>query len=104
VASGAPDWQTVITLVEPVPGDGTDPLGNYRAIHAELEKYSKALAERDEIVVVTKADLPAAEEVRGQLADALGREVLLISAVTGLGLNQLVAAVAQTLHKPADTW
>ena len=62
----------LVHLVEPVPGDGTDPLGNYRAIHAELEKYSKALAERDEIVVVTKADLPAAEEVRGQLADALG--------------------------------
>ena len=84
--------------------DGSDPLANYRAIHGELEQYSEALAARDEIVVVTKADLPGAEEVRRKLADALGRDVLLISAVTGQGLNQLVAAIVRALDKPAENW
>ncbi len=32
------------------------------------------------------------------------REVLLISAVTGEGLNQLVATIVRTLQKPADPW
>ena len=48
---------------------------------------------------MTKADLPGAEEVRRKLADALGREVLLISAVTGQGLNQLVAAIVRSAGK-----
>ena len=56
------------------------------------------------MVVVTKADLPGAEEVRRKAADALGRDVLLISAVTGQGLNQLTAALAAALNKPAKPW
>jgi GTP-binding protein len=94
----------LVHLLEPQPADGTDPLANYRAIHAELGQYSQSLASRDELVVVTKADLPGAEAVRRQVADALGREALLVSAVTGQGLNQLVAAIVQALHKPAEKW
>jgi GTP-binding protein len=48
-------------------------------------------------VVVTKADLPNAEEVHRRLSEVLGRPVLLISAVTGRGLNELVAAVVRRL-------
>ena len=40
--------------------------------------------------MVSKAELPGAEEIRGQIAAESGRDVLLISAVTGQGLNQLV--------------
>ena len=50
---------------------------------------------------MTKADLPGAEEgFRTKLAETLGREVLLFSAVTGQGLNQLLAAVAAALNEP----
>jgi GTP-binding protein len=94
----------LVHLVEPEPTDGTQPLENYRTIRRELEQYSAELAARQEIVVVTKADLPQAEAVRGELAGLLGSDVLLISAVTGLGLNQLVAAIAAIVRKPADTW
>ena len=94
----------LVHLVEPEPIDGSPPLENYRTIRRELEQYGTELAHRQEIVVVTKADLPQAETVRGELAALLGRDTILISAVTGQGLNQLVAAIAQILHKPADTW
>jgi GTP-binding protein len=87
----------LVHLVEPQPDDGTEPLANYTAIRAELEQYDVEFCRRPEIVAVTKADLPAAEPVRQQMADALGREVLLISAVTGIGLNRLIGAVAQAL-------
>ena len=93
----------LVHLVEPEPMDATDPIANYRTIRGELEQYSAELAARHEITVVSKADLPVAEEVRRQLADLLGREVVLISAVTGQGLNQLVAAITQTL-KPVEKW
>jgi GTP-binding protein len=94
----------LLHLLEPHGDDGADAVANYRAIRSELEQYSAALAAREEIVVVTKADLPGAEEARVRLAEALDREVLLISAVTGQGLNQLVAAVVRALEKPADPW
>jgi GTP-binding protein len=94
----------LVHLVEPEPSDGSDPLVNYRTIRGELKQYSEELAKRQEILVVTKADLPAAEAMRSALAAATGRDVLLISAVTGFGLNQLVSAIALKVKKPAAAW
>ncbi len=94
----------LVHLVEPHPTDGTGPLPNYRAIREELEKHDQKLGRRPEILAVTKADLPGAEDVQRELAEELGREVLLISAVTGQGLNTLVGAIAQTLDKDDPRW
>ena len=94
----------LVHLLEPQPGDGSDPVANYRAIRGELEQHSAALAARGEMVVVTKADLPGAEAARRKVAEALGRDVLLISAVTGQGLNQLTGALAAALNEPAKPW
>jgi len=89
----------LVHLVEPDPMDGTNPLENYQVIRHELALYDPQLAERPEIVVVTKADLPGAENVRDELSEAIGRPVLLVSAVTGQGLNQLVQAIVELLEK-----
>ena len=86
----------LVHLVEPSPLDGTDPIDNYRTIREELVKYNPALAERPEIVAVTKSELPTAVEIHEQLTQAI-EEVLLISAVTGDGLNQLTARILQYL-------
>ena len=56
--------RVLIHLVEPEPIDGTDPIENYRAIRSELEQYGHGLADRPEIVAVSKAELPAAAEVQ----------------------------------------
>ena len=87
----------LVHLVEPMPIDGSDPLENYRIIREELRQYDAQLGERPEILAVTKAELPGAAEVRDQLAATSGREVLLISAVTGQGLNRLVQEIATLL-------
>jgi GTP-binding protein len=79
----------LVHLIEPQPADGTSPLENYHTIRRELEKHSANLAERPEIVVVSKADLPAAIAAQQELSQQLGGEVLAISAVTGQGLDQL---------------
>ena len=89
----------LVHLVEPEPMDQTDPLANYRAIREELEQYDTELGRRPEIVAVTKADLPAADSIREQLADEIKRSVLLISAVTGAGLNELVAEIVKALDQ-----
>jgi len=87
----------LVHLVEPAAMDGSDPQTNYDTIRDELMQYDSRLGERPEIVAVTKAELPGAQEVRDALADRTGREVLLVSAVTGQGLNQLVQAIANAL-------
>jgi GTP-binding protein len=87
----------LVHLVEPQPLDGTEPVENYYAIREELRQYDEKLGQRPEIVAVSKADLPAAETVQRQLGDRLGRPVLLLSAVTGQGLNKLTGAIAQAL-------
>ncbi|MBM4089438.1 MAG: GTPase ObgE [Planctomycetes bacterium] len=93
----------LVHLVEPLPLDGTDPVANYRAIRHELIQYQRSLGERPEVLAVTKADLPGAEDVRQQLASEVGKDVLLISAVTGRGLNQLVHAVVRCLAEAVPT-
>lgn len=93
----------LVHLVEPAPTDGTDPLENYHAIRTELEAFDPELRMRPELVVVTKADLSPAQEVRQKLSDVVGSEVLLISAVTGQGLNSLVGTIA-TLLNPPNAW
>jgi GTP-binding protein len=92
----------LVHLVEPTPMDGSDPLENYRVVHSELEQYDRELAERPEIVAVSKAELPGSAEVRDALAAVLSREVLLISAVTGQGLDRLVHAMVRELDTRAE--
>jgi GTP-binding protein len=92
----------LVHLVEPEPLDGTDPLTNYRAIRGELEQYDVRLRERPEIVVVSKCELPAASAVQERLSRELARDVLALSAVTGRGLDRLLAEIARELdHRPA---
>src|SRR5690242_14021761 len=50
--------RVLVHLVEPLPADGGDPLHNYRLVRQELELYSKELAEKPEVVAVSKAELP----------------------------------------------
>lgn len=92
----------LVHLVEPMPMDETDPITNYRTIRSELEQYDETLIQRPEIIAVTKAELPGAEEIRDRLAAELGREVLLISAVTGQGLNRLTGEIAAKLDRRRD--
>lgn len=93
----------LVHLVEPQPMDQTDPIENYHAIRAELTEYKEELGGRPEIVCVTKAELPGAEELRERLAADLGRDVLLMSAVTGAGLNQLLGAISRELDQVASS-
>jgi len=95
----------LVHLIEPDPGDNTDPVANYQAIRDELGKFDSELRGRPEIVAVTKADLPGAADVQQRMCDKLGHYVLLISAITGTALDELVAEVAKKLQKDdEDAW
>jgi GTP-binding protein len=96
----------LVHLLDPDPNTGRDLLGDLDAIDAELAAYSADLAARPQIVVVNKADLlegaaaapirASVERVRARCVEA-GRPFLLVSAVTGRGLRELVNAIAARL-------
>jgi GTP-binding protein len=90
--------RVLVHLVEPFPADNSDPVNNYRIIRRELELHSQALADKPEIVAVSKGELTDSGEVRQRLVRELGSDVLVVSAVTGQGLAQLVRKVVELLN------
>lgn len=81
--------RVIVHMVEPAPLDLSDPMENYDQIRLELEKYNPILASRPEILCVTKAELPDAETCAELLRETSGKDVHLISAVTGQGIPRL---------------
>lgn len=91
--------RVLVHLVESMPMDGSDPVENYRAIREEIKQYDDGLASRPELIAVSKAELPGAEQVQQQLSESIGRDVLLFSSVTGQGLNELIHRTYDMLAK-----
>ena len=89
--------RVLVHLVEPLPPDGSDPLKNYQTIRRELELHDRTLADRPEVIVVSKAELTGSDEIQRRLQSELGREVLAVSAVTGQGLADLVRGIMERM-------
>lgn len=83
----------LVHLVESLPADGSHPADNYRTVRAELALHSPTLANKPEIVAVSKSELTDVGPIRADLEAAVGAPVLAISAVTGQGLPELLAAM-----------
>ena len=99
----------VLHLVDAAPCDGTvRPDVAYTQVRKELESYSQELVSRPEMVVVTKMDLTGAKDGLKLIRKTVKSPVHPISAVTGLGLHELVTAVVLKLRdlppgKPSET-
>ena len=97
--------RVLVHLLDPDPNTGRHIADDLDLINAELAAYSPELAARPQLVVVNKADLldgaepevvAVVERVRRRCVDA-GQPFLLVSAVTGRGLTELVRAIAARL-------
>ena len=90
----------LLHLVDAAPQPGEPgPDEAYHIIGQELCQYSSRLAAKPALVVANKADLTGSEGGVRELEQACGQEVLVISAVTGQGLPELVAAVVRALDE-----
>ena len=68
----------------------------------ELALYDPSLAEKPQVVAIGKADLPETRDRAKKEIDLFRRkkiEVFLISAVTGEGIDALIAAVVKKLKR-----
>jgi GTP-binding protein len=87
-------------LIHLLNGDSPDPLGDFEAINQELVLFNPELAERPQIVVLNKLDLPHARtrwpEIEAAMA-ARGLPSLAISAATGENVQTLLYQVQAML-------
>ena len=77
------------------------PLEALRVVERELEEYSVTLAARPRILVATKCEDEESEARALALAQAAGRSVRAISAVTGAGMKELLAEAFLLARSPA---
>jgi GTP-binding protein len=89
-------------LVHIVNGDSPDPMGDYEAINQELTLFNPALAERPQLVVFNKIDLPHVREQWPAFEEAIraqGRPVLAISAATRENVQTLLYDIQRMLDE-----
>lgn len=72
--------------------EGRDPLEDFRVVNRELQKYNPILAQRTQVIVANKMDLPQAAENFERIKEELGKDhkIFAVSAVTGQGLKELM--------------
>jgi GTP-binding protein len=91
----------LIHVVDVAGTEGRDPIEDFKTINAELKAYSAQLAERPQIVAGNKSDVASAEDIARfkKFVEDCGYEFFPISAVTGKGLDPLIARVGERLKQ-----
>lgn len=86
-----------------IKGDSEDPIGDFMAINQELEMFNPRLANKTQVVVVNKIDIP---EVREKLDETIAKlrkltghtRIMGISAATGENVKDLMKRVYKVVE------
>ena len=78
----------LVHVLDVAPVDGSDPVENYHLIENELKQYSISLFHRPRLIVANKMDLTDSEANIKKLRKKLGKDVMAISAVSGIGIKE----------------
>ena len=93
-------------LLHLIDGTGPSPVKAWRTVREELEAYGGGLALKPEILVLNKIDAMTPRQIsarRAALRKASGREVMLLSGVTGQNLPELTRALMDQVHRHRAT-
>jgi GTP-binding protein len=91
-------------LLHLVDGSSKDPVENWRVVRGELDSYGEGLADKPEVIALTKADLlddKQRAKVVKALAKGTGADVFPVSAPLEEGLDTLLDAVIERLGNAA---
>ena len=89
-------------LLHLVDGTGEHAGEAYKTVRKELEAYGQGLAEKPEIVALTKADAMTAEQIRDQAARlkrAAKKAPLVISALSGEGVQDALRVLIKVINE-----
>jgi GTP-binding protein len=90
----------LVHLIDVSAIDPDDPLSGYDTINHELAMHNEKLAQKPQIVVLNKMDLPGARQRAEIFQSALKmKKTILISALTGQGLAELTTQIVRRLDR-----
>ena len=96
-------------LLHLVDAAGDDPVAAWRVVRGELDAYGSDLADKPEVVALSRADLVDSKQlakVKKALDKAMGGDAIPISAPIGQGIDALLDAIVEQLgsaeSQPAD--
>ncbi len=90
----------IIHLIDAAEIDPEKPLNLYNAINRELALYSKKLAEKQQVVVLNKLDIPEAEKNAKAFQSSIKKKTaILISAATGNNISKLKQEIVKLLEQ-----
>lgn len=90
--------RVLLYILDAAETDGRDVLQDYQTLRHELGSHNPQLLQRPALIAANKMDLPRAVENRARLQEAFGDELMFISAVTGLGVAELIERVYRLLQ------
>jgi len=87
-------------LIHLVDGGSASPLEDMARVNAELSLFDSALAQKPQLVVVNKIDLPEVQARLAELKSAFSNAgtLFFISAATGAGVSELMAKAMELLE------
>ena len=95
--------RVLLHLVDVADIDPDHPLKDHETVMAELERYSRSLVEKPQLVVLNKMDVAWADDAAALFEEAYGKGPLLrISAAAGTGLEQLTETLCKLLDRLDD--
>ena len=77
--------------------EGRNPYDDYLTIREELKKYSDKLANKEEIIVANKMDMPDSKNNLEEFKKKVDKEIFEISAINNEGIDNLLVAIADKL-------
>ncbi len=92
-------------LLHLVDGTAEDPGEAYRVVRGELEAYGEGLAEKPEIVALSKADAMTPEQIKTQTAKlkkAAKKTPLVLSSASGAGVPEALRALIKVIDRARD--
>ena len=79
--------------------EGRNPYDDYLVIRNELKNYSEKLANKVEVIVANKMDMPASKENLNEFKKKVDKEIYEISALNNDGIDKLLVALADKLDE-----
>ena len=83
--------------------EGRNPYEDYETIRNELKNYSEKLANKEEIIVANKMDMPESVENLKEFKKKVNKEIIEISALNNIGIDNLLVKLADKLDEIPET-
>jgi GTP-binding protein len=92
-------------LLHLVDGTAEDPVGDYHTVRGELAAYGHGLTDKPQLVAISKADAiddDRLAEVKRDLGKAIDRDPLVVSAVSGEGVDAVLRGLMAAIEAAAS--